>query len=40
MTTSIVATVLLMFRKGIAKDLLVERCVFIYEEIIARGGKV
>jgi hypothetical protein len=40
MTTSIIATVLLMHRKGISLDLLVERVVFIYEEILARKGLV
>jgi hypothetical protein len=40
MTTSIIATVLLMHRKGISLDLLVERVVFIYEEILARNGLV
>lgn len=40
MTTSIVATILLMYRKGISKDLLVQRANFIYEEIIARNGLV
>jgi hypothetical protein len=40
MTTSIIATVLLMHRRGISQDLLVERVVFIYDEILARKGIV
>ncbi|TNV85444.1 hypothetical protein FGO68_gene11996 [Halteria grandinella] len=40
MTTSIVAALILMNRKGIAKDLLVQRAVFVYEEILERGGIV
>ena len=27
-----------MYRKGIAKDQLVQRAAFVYEEILARGG--
>lgn len=40
MTPSIVASVILMYRKGISKDQLVERCGFVYDEIVARGGNL
>jgi hypothetical protein len=38
MTTSIVAAIILQNRKGIAKDLLLQRAIFVYEEILVRGG--
>lgn len=34
------ASILLMYRKGISKDQLVERLIFVYEEIKARNGHV
>ena len=40
MTTSIVATVLLMQRKGISFDELLRRVIFIYEELQARKAIV
>jgi glycerol-3-phosphate O-acyltransferase len=38
MTTSLVATVILMNRRGISLDLLEKRVAFVYDEISARKG--
>ena len=40
MTTSLIASVLLMHRKGLSKDLLHKRVAFIYDEIKARNGNL
>jgi hypothetical protein len=40
MTTSLIATALLMHRRGLNIDLLHKRVCFIYDEIIARNGLV
>jgi glycerol-3-phosphate O-acyltransferase len=40
MTTSIVATVILMHRKGINNEQLLKRVIWIYEEIRARNGEL
>lgn len=38
MNTPMVATILLMHRKGISEDLLIKRVVWIYNEIKIRNG--
>ena len=38
MTTALVASALLMHRRGLSIDLLVKRVSFLYEEIQARNG--
>ena len=40
MSTSLVATALLLHRKGISNELLVKRVTWIYDEIKARGGEL
>ncbi len=40
MTTSLIATVILMNRRGISLDLLQKRVTFVYDEITARQGLI
>jgi hypothetical protein len=40
MSSSIVATVLLLHRKGISDDELLKKACWIYEEISAKNGHV
>lgn len=40
MSTSLVATALLLHRKGISHELLVKRVTWIYDEIKARKGEL
>jgi len=40
MTTSLVAAALLMHRRGIAKDELLERVITLYHEVAARKGHI
>ena len=40
MSTSLVATVIIMHRRGISKDHLLNRVIFLYNEVLARGGIV
>ena len=39
MTTSLVATILLMYRKGISVDNLLKRVQWLYDEVKARKGE-
>jgi glycerol-3-phosphate O-acyltransferase len=40
MSTSMIATILLMHRKGISMDMLIKRVVWVYEELKARKADV
>ena len=40
MTTSLIATAILLHRKGLNLELLHQRASFIYDEIVARGGLI
>ena len=40
MSTPLVASVLLMHRKGISLDLLIKRVGWVYDEIKARNGEL
>ena len=40
MTTSMLSAALLMHRRGISKDLLISRLMFVYNEVQARNGLV
>jgi hypothetical protein len=40
MSTPMIATILLMHRKGISMDMLIKRVVWVYDEIKARKAEV
>ena len=40
MSTSLIAAILMMYRKGVSNDLILKRFLWIYDEISARGGEL